>query len=107
MHSHSASLPCQGEEAGMARTERLRLPSNRSELLKVVARSAVTRLSCAVGLQANELIPEDFTGVHDVLGIKCMLQHTHCLNCIFAMFLHQEIRLVQSHAVLAGAGAIH
>ena len=48
---------------------------------------------------------KDFPGIHDVVRIKCLLDGSHHVDGAVACLRHQEVHLVQTNAVLTGAGA--
>ena len=48
---------------------------------------------------------KNLAGVHDVQWLECALDGAHLVHRAIAGLRHQEVHLVQAHAVLAGAGA--
>ena len=50
--------------------------------------------------------PENFSRVHDVIGIKCLFDCAHNAHCL-AMLSDQEIELAVTNTMLSSTSAAH
>ena len=50
-------------------------------------------------------LTKDFSGIHDVVRIKRLLDGSHHVDGTVSRLRHQEVHFVQTNAVLASAGS--
>ncbi|CAM2144652.1 hypothetical protein PT2222_160115 [Paraburkholderia tropica] len=74
---------------------------------RLAARLALRRLQRVHQPASLRRPAENLAGIHQIMRIERMLDGAHGVDGIGAVLFHEEVHLVQPHAVLARAGAVH